>query len=151
MRITVTIEEQASLELSTALERLLPQLDPEVEVKPNLLSEVLSTPCCTFFAARDQDGSVIGFVTLVVVPTITGIRGWAEDLAVDSAVRRRGVASALLGALFREACARGVTYVDAMSDDHREGTHDLCMRVGFEGRQTNNYRYTNRMRKNDRI
>lgn len=149
MLITVTIEEQASPELSTALGRLLPQLDPEVDVKPNLLPEMLSTPCCTFFAARDQDGSVVGFVTLVAAPTITGIRGWAEDLVVDSSARRKGVASALLGALFREACARGVTYVDAMSDDHREGTNNLCMRVGFETRQTNNYRYTNHMRRND--
>lgn len=76
--------------------------------------------CDTFVAvAAFAAGEVIGGIAAYVLPKFEQARSelYIYDLAVDEAHRRRGVATALIGALQRLAAQRGI-YVIFVQADH---------------------------------
>jgi GNAT superfamily N-acetyltransferase len=70
----------------------------------------------------------------VIVGTATGLHypdgGWVEQLAVRATHRRRGIARALLAAVFDEFRDRGETRL-GLSTDSRTGALDLYLRLGM--------------------
>ena len=52
-----------------------------------------------FLVARDDEGAIVGSLTLALFRTPTGARAWIEDVVVDEAVRGRGIGEdSLIGA-----------------------------------------------------
>ena len=84
----------------------------------------------------------MGMLTLAVFQTPTGVRAWIEDVVVDDAARGAGVASALVEAALDLADERGARTVDLTSRPSREAANRLYLRLGFELRETNVYRYS---------
>ena len=126
-----------------ALARLVPQLSsssppPSAEA----LRAIVGSDACHLLLARDDDGTILGSMTLVVFPIPTGVRAWIEDVVVDGAARGRGVGEALNREALDLARRRGARTVDLTSRPTREAANRLYRRIGFEQRETNVYRIT---------
>jgi ribosomal protein S18 acetylase RimI-like enzyme len=98
----------------------------------------------TLFAARDNEnnGKILGTLTLVTFRIPTGIRSWIEDVVVDDAARGKGLGEALTRAAVKRAGELGAKTVDLTSRPSREAANRLYQRVGFVLRETNFYRYS---------
>lgn len=59
----------------------------------------------------EADGQVVGFVGLSFLPTLTGLKAWIDDIAVEPGHRRQGIGAALLEAAVRRARQSGCTYL----------------------------------------
>lgn len=130
-------------ELVSSFERLIPQLsssNPPPTVDE--LRELVGSDASNLLVAVDDDGTILGSLTLVLFRIPTGLRAWIEDVVVDDAARGRGVGEALNRAALDQARAAGATTVDLTSRPSREAANRLYQRLGFEQRSTNVYRYS---------
>ena len=143
----IAVEEVRAVdaELLRAMTGLLPQLSstapPPAESD---LQAIVDSPATVLFAARDEDGRVVGSLTLALFRVPTGMRAWIEDVVVDDRARGRGVGAALVEAAIGRAGASGARTVDLTSRPAREDANRLYRRLGFEARQTNVYRWSDR-------
>lgn len=141
MTIDVSVLRSSDPAALAALAALLPQLSataPPLELSQ--LDAVLGLPTHTVLLARDSD-HIVGTLTLVVFPTISGVRAWIEDVIVDEASRGSGVGEALVRAALACARDRGARTVDLTSRPDRESANRLYQRLGFTERATNVYRH----------
>ncbi len=130
-------------ELVAAFGRLIPQLSSSSPpTSASDLAAICSSPACTLLVARDGDGTIVGSLTLAVFPIPTGIRAWIEDVVVDDAARGAGAGQALVEAALERARALGARTVDLTSRPSREAANRLYLRMGFEARSTNVYRFS---------
>jgi ribosomal protein S18 acetylase RimI-like enzyme len=129
-------------ELVEAFSRLIPQLSssnpPPTAVE---LAELVASAASRLLLAVDDDGTILGSLTLAIFRIPTGLRAWIEDVVVDTAARGRGVGEALNQEALRRAATAGATTVDLTSRPSREAANRLYQRLGFERRDTNVYRY----------
>lgn len=130
----------AVAELTSALERLLPQLSSSAPPSADYVRLMVDDPTSIVFVAR-LDGQIVGALTLVFCRIPTGIKTWIEDVVVDDAARGHGVGDALNRAALDAARDRGVKGVSLTSRPSREAANRLYQRIGFTARQTNVYRY----------
>lgn len=139
----IEIASVASPALVSAMQRLIPQLSSS-NPPPTLsqLHEIVSSESADLFLATTDDGTVLGTATLVTFRIPTGMRAWIEDVVVDEAARGQGVAGELTNAMLERARERGCVTVDLTSRPSREAANRLYLRLGFEQRSTNVYRYT---------
>jgi len=135
---------QISDPIVAAFERLMPQLNAH-HLIPTLteLEDILqSGASMLFFAAEpDAQGEIIGALTLVVFRTPAGVHAWIEDVVVDEACRGRGIGEALTRAAMQRAAELGAQHIDLTSHPAREAANRLYLRLGFERRETNLYRF----------
>nr|WP_322805439.1 GNAT family N-acetyltransferase [Thermanaerothrix sp.] len=126
-----------------AFARLIPQLSSS-SLPPTRqeLEEMVNSDASILFLARDEDGQIVGTLTLVVFRIPTGRRAWIEDVVVDEAARGRGIGEALTRAALEHAARLGVKTVDLTSRPSREAANRLYQKIGFVRRETNLYRYT---------
>lgn len=138
------IERQTAVtdELVAAFRRLMPQLSSSNPAPTRAeLAEMIESPAITLLVARDENGEIVGSLTLAMFRIPTGRRAWIEDVVVDDAQRGRGIGEALTREALAVAQAAGATTVDLTSRPSREAANRLYQRVGFEKRETNVYRY----------
>jgi ribosomal protein S18 acetylase RimI-like enzyme len=142
MTLTVAAAENADGGLRDAVATLIPQLSSS-SPPPDLeqLGRIIADPATTLLLAH-QDDLLVGMLTLAVFQTPTGVRAWIEDVVVDDAARGAGVASALVEVALDLAGAGGARTVDLTSRPGREAANRLYLRLGFELRETNVYRYS---------
>ncbi|HEX3795513.1 MAG TPA: GNAT family N-acetyltransferase [Acidimicrobiales bacterium] len=142
--VSVQQAEVADDALQSAIARLVPQLSnssPAPTVAE--LRSIIEDPDTTLFLARQgHDGHVVGMLTLAVFRSPTGLRAWIEDVVVDDEARGSGVASELVHAALTHAEVCGARTIDLTSRPTREAANRLYVRLGFEQRVTNVYRYT---------
>jgi GNAT superfamily N-acetyltransferase len=94
----------------------------------------------TVLIARHETGRIISMATLVLEATMTGWSGVIEHVTTLPSYMGNHIGSDLVSALVEEARRREARYVDLTSHPRRN-THRFYTRLGFEGRETNNYRY----------
>ena len=130
-------------DLVAAMARLVPQLSSSSPPPDTAaLAAIVGSDACHLLLARDDDGTILGSMTLVVFPIPTGTRAWIEDVVVDGAARGRGVGEELNRQALEIARGLGAKTVDLTSRPSREAANRLYRRIGFEPRETNVYRYT---------
>lgn len=139
----VEIATEVTPELVAAFERLIPQLSssnppPTAEQ----LAEIVASPATVLFVARDDQGAIVGSLTLALFRIPTGLRAWIEDVVVDGQARGQGIGEALNRAAIAEAGRRGAVTVDLTSRPSREAANRLYQRLGFQQRTTNVYRFS---------
>jgi len=133
---------QASSELLEALRRLLPQLSPGRPAPTTAeLKELMAAHGSTLLLARDEDGHIVGTLTLVVFRTTTELRARIEDVVVEESARGKGLGEALVREALRLARERGARSVNLTSRPDREAADRLYARVGFEQHDTNVYSF----------
>jgi ribosomal protein S18 acetylase RimI-like enzyme len=140
MSVQVEIANEATEELVTGLNMLLPQLSTNaVPLSTADVAALVASPSTIVFIAR-IDGRVVGSLTLVVFPIPTGLRAWIEDVVVDESARGAGVGEALTNAAIKESRRQHVRSIDLTTRPSREAANRLYARLGFELRETNVYR-----------
>lgn len=134
--------EVADTELLGALASLVPQLSSSAP-PPNAsrLEDIVASPATRLLVARDDGGRIVGTLALAVFPIPTGVRAIIEDVVVDAGARGKGVGAALVEAAVARAVENGARTVDLTSRPDREEANRLYLRLGFEQRATNVYRY----------
>jgi ribosomal protein S18 acetylase RimI-like enzyme len=138
MRIDIVTK--ADDELHDAFQRLVPQLT-ENNPPPSLddLAALIQDASSTLMVARDENGGVIGALTLAVYRTPTGIRSIIEDVIVDIFARGQGVGEALMLRAIDLAREKGAGNISLTSNPARVAANKLYLRVGFQKRETNVY------------
>jgi ribosomal protein S18 acetylase RimI-like enzyme len=124
-----------------AFERLVPQLSSSSPPPGRAhLEAMVADPDTALFLAT-IDGRIVGSLTLVLYRIPTGTKAWIEDVVVDTDARGAGIGEALNRAALDAARARGAKDVSLTSRPSREAANRLYLRLGFEARDTNVYRY----------
>lgn len=140
--IRVSEATEVDAELVAAWKRLTPQLSSSASPPDaGALAEIVASSGTVLLVAREDDGSIVGSLTLVFFRIPTGRRAIIEDVVTDASARRRGVGSALTLEALRVAAERGCRTVDLTSRPSREDANRLYQELGFERRETNVYRY----------
>lgn len=125
------------------LNALLPQLSsssPPMTIEA--LSEMVTSDASRLLVARrDDDGAVLGMMTLVVFRIPTGVRAWIEDVVVDESARGTGAGAALNRAAIALAYELGAKTIDLTSRPSRVAANALYQKLGFVARDTNIYRH----------
>ena len=130
-------------ELVAAFAGLIPQLSSSSPPPgPAELAEMINAPATQLLLAVEDDGTILGSLTLALFRIPTGLRAWIEDVVVDDAARGRGVGEHLNQEALRRAAEAGATTVDLTSRPSREAANRLYQRLGFQPRETNVYRFT---------
>ncbi|HEY3183749.1 MAG TPA: GNAT family N-acetyltransferase [Gaiellaceae bacterium] len=128
----------ATDEVVEALARLVPQLGAHREPPSrDYVAEIVANE--TLLVARDDDGTIVGTLTLVLFGIPSARRARIEDVIVDASARGQGVGEALTREGMRRAADAGVRAVELSSNPSREAANRLYQRVGFERRETNVY------------
>jgi ribosomal protein S18 acetylase RimI-like enzyme len=130
---------EATEELLAAIHRLLPQLT-EARTPPTLeqLDETVKSQ--TVLVARaDDDGEIVGTLTLVMYRVSSGLKGRLEDVIVDNSVRGQGVGDTLVREGMARANAARVLMLELTSMPYRESANRLYKRLGFVRKPTNVY------------
>lgn len=104
------------------------------------LRQIIESPATRLLVARDEDGNIVGSLTLASFRIPTGLRAWVEDVVVDQAARRQGVGEALTMEALRLARGAGARTVDLTVRPEREAAERLYRRLGFKRRDTSVYR-----------
>ena len=130
---------EATEELLAAIHRLLPQLT-EARTPPTLEQLEETVESQTVLVARnDEDGEIIGTLTLIMYRVSSGLKGRIEDVIVDNSARGQGVGEALT----REGMARAnearVLMLELTSMPYRQAANRLYKRLGFVRKPTNVY------------
>jgi ADP-ribose pyrophosphatase YjhB (NUDIX family)/GNAT superfamily N-acetyltransferase len=80
----------------------------------------------------EHDAHVVGFLVLSYVPTLTGLRAWIDDMAVDPARRRQGIGGALVEAAIQRASRRGATHLFMDTSRGNPDARDFYRACGFD-------------------
>jgi ribosomal protein S18 acetylase RimI-like enzyme len=141
--VTVDVATEVTDELVGAFRRLIPQLSTS-SAPPGVgeLSEMINSRTTSVLIARDDAGTILGSLTLVVFRIPTGVRAWIEDVVVDEQARGAGAGAELTLAALEQAGQAGAKTVELTSRASREAANRLYQRLGFELRETNVYRKT---------
>jgi ribosomal protein S18 acetylase RimI-like enzyme len=108
-------------------------LDPALSaVERDAVEPALAAAGVTVLAAVAPDQRLAGLVTLVVAPTPSRTRAWAEDLVVHPEFRGRGVGKALMTACAEAAARAGAATIDGTVDPSRRAALALYLRAGWE-------------------
>ncbi|MER5378289.1 GNAT family N-acetyltransferase [Streptomyces sp. NPDC002553] len=138
--IRVDIVRQASPELVDAFGRLLPQLSSTAKpLDGEAVERMVTCDANTVLVARES-GSIVGTLTLVLLPLPSGVRARVEDVIVDAEARGRGVAALLTQEALRIAREAGARTVDLTSRPDRPAANRLYERLGFRPRNSTVYR-----------
>ncbi len=130
-------------ELVDAFVRLIPQLSSSsAPTTRDELGELTASEATILYIARAGRGAIVGSLTLAVFRIPTGVRAWIEDVVVDDSARGAGVGEALVAAAVERARTLGAKTVDLTSRPSREAANRLYVRLGFESRPTNVYRFS---------
>ncbi len=139
-------------ELVDAIARLLPQLSRSAPAPDAvILEEMVRSPAIHLLVAREtlggdagggsDAGPIVGTLTLALFRIPTGVRAWIEDVIVDESVRGQGGGEALSRYALDLARQAGARTVELTSRASREAANRLYVRIGFQVRDTNVYRY----------
>ena len=141
--MAVSVEEAGAVDdaLVDAFDRLTPQLSRSNPPPTSQeLDEIVRSDASRLLVARDDTGTIVGSLTLVLFRIPTGIRAWIEDVVVDESARGQGIGEALNQEALRVARQAGARTVDLTSRPSREAANRLYQRLGFKQRETNVYR-----------
>ena len=143
MPVAVDVASEVTDDVVEAFARLIPQLSksnpPPTKAQ---LEAIVDSDACHLLLARDDAGTIVGSLTLVVFPIPTAVRAWIEDVVVDGEARGMGVGAMLNTYALDLSRSLGAATVDLTSRPSREAANRLYQRLGFEPRETNVYRYT---------
>lgn len=140
--VRIEIVREFTPEIATSLRHLAEQLGKNYqELTDDAIKEMLSYPTHNILIARDNQTNQIAGMILCMVYRIPYIRkAYLDDLVVDKAFRKRGIATKLFQAAIDFAKEHGAAYIDFTSKPQRDAGNTLYEKLGFERRDTNLYR-----------
>lgn len=138
--MTIERATEASDDLVEALVRLLPQVSSTAPPPTrDGIAELLRREGHYLLVARDDGGTIVGSLTLIVYRMVARLRATIHDVVVDEAARGQGVGEALTVAAQRLAVEAGADAIRLTSNSSRAAAHRLYERLGFEQVDTRAY------------
>ena len=129
--------------LTDAYRALIPQLSSSSNPPTGeALQRIIESDSAQILIAEDENGEILGTMTLVIFQIPTGIRAWIEDVVVDSSARGKGIGKKLNLAALELARQAGAKTVDLTSRPARQEANQLYRSIGFAERETNVYRFS---------
>ncbi len=133
---------EASSSVLQSINELLPQLSSSAQViSMDRLSELVESDNTIIFLGTDDNGQILGMLSLIVMKIPTGNKAWIEDVVVDQSARGKGMGKALMDHALERAKKLAVKSVDLTSRPSRESANMLYQSLGYQIRETNVYRY----------
>lgn len=129
---------EATPEVEAALTRLLPQLNPTLEVPDaERLGRLIADPAVTLLVARDGH-EIVGTTTVIVYTTPFWIKARLDEVVVDASARGKGVGEALVKAALDVGREHGAQVAELQSGrgEARKAAHRLYERLGFRIRDS---------------
>ena len=129
--------------LTDAYRVLIPQLSSSSNPPTGeALQRIIESDSAQILIAEDENGEILGTMTLIIFQIPTGIRAWIEDVVVDSSARGKGIGKKLNLAALELAKQAGAKTVDLTSRPARQEANHLYRSIGFAERETNVYRFS---------
>ena len=129
--------------LTDAYRVLIPQLSSSSNPPTGeALQRIIESDSAQILIAEDENGEILGTMTIIIFQIPTGIRAWIEDVVVDSSVRGKGIGKKLNLAALELAKQAGAKTVDLTSRPARQEANQLYRSIGFVERETNVYRFS---------
>ncbi len=132
-RLTKTSKEDLK-----AINRLLPQVSNERQLSSIDFKKIFINKDMYLLVLRDKK-NIVAMGTLVVMPTVSGLRARIEDVVVDSAYRGQGLGEKITTALIVVAKQKKVKRIELSSRPDRVAANKLYQKLGFKQRETNSY------------
>src|SRR5690242_17714131 len=138
MPVRVDVVTEANPDIQDALARLLPQLNPTLEL-PDMarLERLVADQDVTLLVARDGD-EIVGTTTVIVYTTPFWIKARLDEVVVDAGARGKGVGEALVNAALDIGRRQGAQVAELQSGrgPNRAAAHRLYERLGFRIRDS---------------
>ena len=129
--------------LTDAYRVLIPQLSSSSSPPTGeALQRIIESDSAQILIAENENGEILGTMTIIIFQIPTGIRAWIEDVVVDSSARGRGIGKKLNLAALELAKQAGAKTVDLTSRPARQEANQLYRSIGFVERETNVYRFS---------
>lgn len=129
--------------LTDAYRVLIPQLSSSSSPPTGeALQRIIESDSAQILIAENENGEILGTMTIIIFQIPTGIRAWIEDVVVDSSVRGKGIGKKLNLAALELAKQAGAKTVDLTSRPSRQEANQLYRSIGFAERETNVYRFS---------
>ncbi len=129
--------------LTDAYRVLIPQLSSSSSPPTGeALQRIIESDSAQILIAENENGEILGTMTIIIFQIPTGIRAWIEDVVVDSSVRGKGIGKKLNLAALELAKQAGAKTVDLTSRPARQEANQLYRSIGFVERETNVYRFS---------
>lgn len=129
--------------LTDAYRVLIPQLSSSSNPPTGeALQRIIESDSAQILIAEDENGEILGTMTLIIFQIPTGIRAWIEDVVVDNSARGKGIGKKLNLAALELAKQAGAKTVDLTSRPARQEANQLYRSIGFAERETNVYRFS---------
>lgn len=87
-----------------------------------------------------DDGQVIGMLTVGIYLSPTGSKAWIEDVVVDNMFRGYGLGRKLVAYAIEFCKLQGINTLMLTSNPKRVAANALYQSLGFEGKETNVYK-----------
>ena len=140
--ITIAELTKSTKEALNAINHLLPQLSVNAKgLSMDRLAELVESDNTLIFLGTDENGCILGMLSLIVMKIPTGNKAWIEDVVVDQSARGKGLGKSLMNHALEQAKKLGAKSVDLTSRPSRESANKLYQALGYEIRETNVYRY----------
>ena len=88
----------------------------------------------------EDDGGVIGMLTVGVYLSPTGSKAWIEDVVVDDMFRGRGLGRKLVAHAIDYCKSQNINTLMLTSNPKRVAANALYQSLGFERKETNVYK-----------
>ncbi|KAI8339864.1 acyl-CoA N-acyltransferase [Chlamydoabsidia padenii] len=125
------------------IEQLVPLVQQQLSSAASfeLIQSSLDSPTSIIWVAKSTT-QVVGTATLAITHCLTGLRCHIEDVVVDTAWRRQGIAQQLFEtALTYAQHTLQARTIDLTSRPERVAANTLYRKLGFVERDTHVYRY----------
>ena len=141
--VTIRPVTEVTESLTDAYRVLIPQLSSSSNPPTGeALQRIIESDSAQILIAEDENGEILGTMTLIIFQIPTGIRAWIEDVVVDSSARGKGIGKKLNLAALELAKQAGAKTVDLTSRPARQEANQLYRSIGFAERETNVYRFS---------
>lgn len=128
MTIKILTKNDLNAVVSERIISLFRQLSPSK--KQQELSALLDEDNL-IFAACLEDSEILGIASLGSYKTISGYKGWIEDVVVDENARGKGIGRKLIEKLLEVAHQQGLTEILLFTEEHRQAAIHLYESLGF--------------------
>lgn len=88
-----------------------------------------------------EDSEILGIASLVTYRTISGYKGWIEDVVVDENARGKGIGRKLIEKLMEIADQKELNEILLFTEAHRQAAINLYESLGFTNKHSSVYNY----------
>ena len=133
---------EVTASLLDAIAKLLPQLSSSAQTPTaEYITQMVKKNGNTHLLVAEENETIVGMLSLVIVNIPTGCKAWIEDVVTDEAFRGRNIGGQLVEQALVLAQSLGARKVYLTSNPSRVVAHKLYKKCGFTTYDTTLFRF----------